>query len=310
MNNLNKYIGLSKSNNCSRQKKQLNFQFILLIFSGLFFGLFCNQNVYGQEVKKNRVRLSVYYTKVMNSDSYFDLKATARIDKKNTPVSDIELTIYNVLDNDQIKLATVKTDAQGSSKFILKNLSTIKIDSTNTYNLLISFKGDEAFIKTKKSIQFKDATINAEVITKDSINYISASLKETDTDSVLADQSLSVQVQRLFKPLRIGKEFNNTDENGTILVPIEEGIPGVDGNLTLEVVLNDSDEYGTVIAIVEAPIGVPIVDESTFDQRTMWGSRAKTPIFILIFTNLLIVGIWGIILYLIRNLFKIVKLKS
>ena len=62
--------------------------------------------------------------------------------------------------------------------------------------------------------------------------------------------------------------------------------------------------------MVEAPIGVQIVDESTFDQRTMWSPRNKTPIFILVFTNLLIVGIWGIIVYLISNLFKIVKLKS
>ena len=63
----------------------------------------------------------------------------------------------------------------------------------------------------------------------DSINYITATLKDTATDSVLPEQLLNVQVQRLFKSLRIGDEFNSTDESGTILVPIEAGIPGVNG---------------------------------------------------------------------------------
>jgi hypothetical protein len=105
--------------------------------------------------------------------------------------------------------------------------------------------------------------------------------------------------------LRIGEEFNFTDENGTILVPIEEGIPGVDGNLILEVVLKDHEEYGNVKALVKAAVGVPIKIESTYDQRTMWSPRNKTPWFILIFTNLLIISVWGIIVYLILNLFKI-----
>ena len=132
---------------------------------------------------------------------------------------------------------------------------------------------------------------------------------ETGTDSLLSDQFLNVQVQRLFRPLRIGEEFNSTDENGTIIVPVEEGIPGIDGNLTLEVVLRDSDDYGTVKAILNAPLGKPIVQDTNFDKRTMWASRDKTPIFLLIFPNLIIFGMWGIIVYLIFNLFKIHKSK-
>lgn len=111
----------------------------------------------------------------------------------------------------------------------------------------------------------------------------------------------------MFKPLRIGEEFNSTDDEGSILVPIDDGIPGVDGNLGIEVVLNERDDYGTVKAVVFAPIGVSIVDESTFNQRTMWSPRTKTPIFLLIFPNLLIFGIWGFIIYLIFNLFKLSK---
>jgi len=285
-------------------------QFVHILVISLFLGVVSINCSFGQETKKNRVRLKADYVKIMDGDSYFDLRATAKIDKKTIGVPNLSLIIYNELEDEQILLDSVVTDMHGDSRFTIKNFTNLKTDSTQTYNFLVSFKGNDGFNKAKRNVQFKDAAITANVFTKDSIHYVSATLKEVSTDSLLIDQSLTVQVQRLFKALKIGEEFNNTDNNGTILVPIESGIPGVDGNLNVEVVLDDSDEYGTVKAIVKAPIGTPIVDESTFDERTMWGPKNKTPLFILIFANLLMFSIWGIILYLIINLFKIVKLKS
>ena len=162
----------------------------------------------------------------------------------------------------------------------------------------------------KKSISFKDAEITAKIVVKDSINYMQAILTESIANSPLVEQDLTIQVQRLFGPLTLGDEFNSTNEDGTIFVPVEEGIPGVDGHLTFEVVLNDSDDYGTVKALINSSIGIPFVNESTFNERTMWSTRDKTPIFLLIFPNLLIIGIWGLIIYLFVNLFKISKSKT
>ena len=280
------------------------------VFSAIVYLIFLIsgfQNLYAQDAEKNKVRLKADYVKIMDGEVYFNLGATSRINKENVDVANIELTISNEFDDDEIELGKVITDMEGRAKFVLKNLAAIQPDSTHTYNIVISFKGNDAFTRASKSISFKDAIIKANIITKDSINYISASLLDAQKDSLLSDRLLNVQVQRLFRPLPIGKEFNSTDENGTILVPIEEGIPGVDGKLTFEVVLKESDDYGTVKALVNAPVGVPIVEESTFDKRTMWSPRNKTPLFLLIVPNLLIIGMWGIIVYLIVNLFKISK---
>ena len=197
----------------------------------------------------------------------------------------------------------------GEGRFKLNDLSLIKPDSSSTYNMQFYFKGNDSFKKAKKNISFKDVNIKAKVITKDSINYMTATLIDVNTNSPIVDESLTVQVQRLFRPLRIGEEFNFTDDEGSIIVPIENDIPGVDGNLTFEVVLNESDDYGTVKALVSSPIGIPIIDESTFDQRTMWSPRNKTPIFLLIFPNLLIFGIWGLIVYLIIIVLKSIQIQ-
>jgi hypothetical protein len=290
-------------------RNQLKFKTSFLVALSIFLLTIGFQNLHAQNTKKNRVRIKAEYVKIMNGETYIDIKATSKIKKKNTKVSNIELIVYNEVEDEKIKLGATTTNIKGENRFILNGLNSIKPDSTNTYTIKILFKGNDSFKKASKSISFKNAAITAQLITKDSINYITATLIDTSADSLIIGEALTVQVQRLFSPLRIGKEFNNTDENGTIIVPIEEGIPGVDGNLTIEVVLNDSDIYGTVKALVNAPVGIPIVDESTFDQRTMWSPRNKTPLFILIFTNVLIIGIWGILLYLITNLFKISKSK-
>jgi hypothetical protein len=292
-------------------KTTLKFRSVFFALTFYLIAIPVFQNINAQEKpEKNRLRLKVDYVKIMGGEIYFDIGATARIDKENIDVANIDVIISNEFDGEEIELGKAMTNMNGKSRFILESLSRLTPDSTNTYNVSISFKGNDAFTRASKSISFKDAKIKANIITKDSVHYISATLLDASTDSILADRLLNVQVQRLFRPLPIGKEFNSTDENGTILVPIEEGIPGVDGKLTFEVVLKESDDYGTVKALVEAPIGVPVVDESTFDKRTMWSPRNKTPLFLLIVPNLLIFGMWGIIVYLTVNLFKISKTKN
>jgi hypothetical protein len=281
-------------------------QMITRHFFLVVLSVFLCTSSFAQKAKKDRVRLKANYFKIMNAEVYFDLQASARVDGENVDVSKVELIIFNVVDDEQLELGKVTTNREGKARFTLKDLSSIKPDSTNTYNIEISFDGNESFKGASKSLSFKNANIDAKLVTIDSINYVTATLVNKTTDSVIAGQLLKVQVLRLFKPLLI-KEFNETDENGTVLVLIPEGIPGVDGNIAIEVLLNDSDEFGTIKAIVNAPIGDRIVDESTFDDRTMWSPRSKTPLFLLIFPNILLFGIWGIIIYLITNLFKITK---
>lgn len=285
-------------------KTKINIKNIVLaVFSVLLFtGVSLAQNK-----KPAKVRLKAAFVKVMGDEAYIDIKASARVNKKNISVSNIELIVSNVLEDETTILGKTSTNMNGESKFILKNFNSIKTDTTNTYNLVLNFKGNDEFKKAKKSISFKDGAINAKLITKDSINYISATLQDKVTGNPIVEESLTVQVQRLFRPLGIGEEFNFTDDHGSVLVPVEEGIPGVDGLLKIEVVLSESDDYGTIKAVVDAPIGKLIVDESTFDQRTMWSPRDKTPIFLLIFPNILIFGIWGLIIYLVINLNKLSK---
>lgn len=281
----------------------LTFLIVTLLNS---FHLF-SQEAETEEVEKNSVALTIKYIKEMGGDTYFDVKAISKIDKQFVKVSNIDLFFFNDLNDDKFELGKITTNAEGKGKFILKNFNALKPDEENIYNISIDFLGNKQFEETTEYVTFKNAEISARLYKEDSINYVTATLTDPTTGEPIIEAYLDVQIKRLFKSLKMGEEFNATDETGTVIVPIDGDLPGLNGELTIEVVLNESDDYGTIKAIINAPIGKEIVDESTFNDRTMWSPRNKTPLFLLIFPNILIFGIWGIIIYLIRNLFKITK---
>jgi len=285
-------------------KKTFNINFLFLVLIGISIIGLINSNLYSQN--KNKVRIQAYYFKIMDSVSYLDIKAISKIGKKNTTVSNIKISVFNVQEDETIELGSSITNMDGKARFIIKNFETLKPDSTNTYKINLVFKGDASFLKASKKISFKNATINANLEIKNNVNFVKAQVL-TDNDLPVVEESITLRVQRLFKPLILSNELNITDDTGSIFTPIEEGIPGVNGNLIIEVVLLESDTFGTVIDILRAPIGIPITDESTYDERTMWSPRSKTPIFLLIIPNALTFGTWAVIILLIINLFKIAK---
>lgn len=260
--------------------------------------------------KKERLRVRAVYTKIMDGPVHLDLSTSARIDRANVDVPNIPLEIYYEVDGEEFPLSEVQTGADGSVRYTLENLGGIRPDSTGLYILGASFGGNDSFRKASRSVEFRDAAINARLEQRDSLNYIAATLSDVALDSAVADALIKVQVKRMFKPLRISEDLLMTDADGSILVEIPSDIPGMDGVLDIEVLIEDNEMYGTVKSALQAPVGTPIVVESTWDQRALWARGSKAPIFVLVFTGVLVIGSWGIIAYLIVNLFKIAKIRK
>lgn len=272
----------------------------------LVLGLFLLTPGFAQ--KKNKIRIKANFIHVIDQHAYVEIQGSARIDRKNVQVPNLTYTVFDDTHEDKTELGEITSNENGVAKFLIPNFDTMEPDSTGFYNIQISFNGNDEFSKAKNSISFKKAIINATIFEKDSINFIGAQLLDGLTQEPIVDQMLAVQVQRLFSPLRIGQEFNTTDESGNIKdVKIPGDLPGIDGILNIEVALKDSDDYGTVKRVVSAPVGKVVEVENTFNERTLWATRDKTPLFMLIFTNLLLLGIAGLFIYLTRNLIKISK---
>lgn len=262
---------------------------------------------HAQDGEKERLRLSATYSKMMDGPLHLDLAASARIDRTTVEVPGAELEVYYEVDGEEFPLGNVTTDGSGKARLTLEGLGQIQPDSTGLYTLGASFAGNDAFRRASRSVSFRDADIRAELVQQDSLAFVQATLFDAATDSTVADALIRVQVVRMFRPLRISEEFLSTDASGSIEVEVPQGIPGRNGNLELQVAVVDNDDYGTVIASLEAPVGTVIQEDTTYFERTLWAPRDRTPLFIIFFTGLLILGSWGLIVYLVLNLIKIAK---
>lgn len=272
--------------------------------------LCCIGLVSGQD-EKNRVRVSLGYTKVMPATSTLTITAKYRAEEGIVATPGLEFEVFRVLEADSlVPEGRARTNSEGVAVYKLTKLNIIQPDSSGTYTYRVASVEHPDFSEAEKEISFREALLDIDVSTADSIPQLTATLTDAYSGEALVELPLRVQVQRLFRPLRLGEEFYMTDGNGSITVPVEPGIPGLDGRITLEVLLAESDDYGSVKALLETPVGEPIKNLSTFNQRTMWSPPSKTPLFLLIVPNLLILGIWGAIIYLIMNLFKIYKSKN
>ncbi|HMB65054.1 MAG TPA: hypothetical protein VKN36_18380 [Eudoraea sp.] len=271
--------------------------------------VFAAGTLYGQN-SKHKARVSLAYMKIMPETSVLTVTAKYRGEEGFEPASGLDFEVFNVLQNDSlVALGNTKTNNEGTARFDLKRLRRANADSTGTYHYLVTSQEHPDFELVEKDISFKDATLTIRLTSDQEVHFLSAVLVDSFSGEVLEGLPLRVQVQRLFRPMRIGDEFIITDEDGSINVPIDPGIPGPNGNLTLEVILSDDEMYGSVKALTDAPSGTPITDRSGFDERSMWGSQSKTPLFLLTIPNLLILGVWGTILLLVLNLIKIYKSK-
>ena len=258
---------------------------------------------------KYKPRVSAQYNKIVNQESFIALSAKYKGENGFEPASGLEFHVYKKLTDDSLfQLGTTTTNPEGVAKFILTDMGKERAPGVLTY--VIKIEGQAKYADTETEISIFDANLMAAIEMIDSVNQITATLTDALSGQPLAGQQLKVQLQRMYAPLQIGEDSYETDESGSMVVPIEDPMPGINGVLTFEVVLSESEIYGTVKALVTGPIGTPIVDESTFDQRTMWSPPSKTPYYLLIFPNLIILGVWVPILILMFNLYRISKSKT
>jgi hypothetical protein len=284
-------------------KKYLKMRFTMPILLG-FYILIISPDVIGQD-KKYKARLSVDYQKTMIDKAVLLINGKFKGENGYEPTTLLTLNVYQEVNEDSaVLVGQTITDNKGWAEFELPNYE-IQKDSIMKHTYLIKIEDSKRFKNLKKAVSYQDTSLGASLVIIDSINYISARLIDALREPI-EGVKITVLVHRLFAPLTIGKSSYKTDDSGTILVPIENPPPGINGSLIFEVRL-DSRKYGIVRNVFEAAIGEPVIEVSTFDDRTMWSPPGKTPLFLLVFPNLVILGIWLIIILLITNLYKIYK---
>lgn len=278
-----------------------------LIIGILLFALNATA-LHAQEQKSARLALS--YINDNLEGAYIKAKVRYKEDKTYFPAQDLQLNLYKIAPQDDEedtdiaeKIEASNTDENGESRFYLnpKNFGT----DEQFYEVRI--ENDANFTDKSEDIHFKTADITANISKKDSIHNLNIKFVDAENNPI-PNQYLTIKLKRLFGLMNVGDEdFYKTDDSGEIALDIDEKIYSKSGNIEFMIKLDESDDYGTIIETVKADFGIVMESKDTFNERTMWASAAKAPLYILIIPNVLLVGIWGIILGLIFNLYRIYK---
>jgi hypothetical protein len=107
------------------------------------------------------------------------------------------------------------------------------------------------------------------------------------------------------------EETYTTDSTGSVTAEFKkDSLPGDEkGNIVLAAKVEDNDLFGNLLVEKKAPWGIATKpDKNFFDQRTLWSTRFRTPIWLLFMAYSIVIGVWGTIIFLVFQIVKIKKL--
>ncbi len=109
--------------------------------------------------------------------------------------------------------------------------------------------------------------------------------------------------------LPLSEDPETTDENGEVTADFSSVINGdTAGYLTIVAKVEGHETYGNLEFHRKVKWGTPLIIDPNLNARQLWSSRANAPIYLIVIVNTMLIAIWGVIMYIIFQAFKISKI--
>jgi hypothetical protein len=232
--------------------------------------------------------------------------------KKFEPVDSVDVNVYFNEEGTAGFMGRIRTNNKGTGKLSLPDRFKNDWVTLATCTFIATVTSNERFKDTSAEIEIAKAKIELTAEEKDSVRTITAKVLAFQ-DSVwveVPETEIKLVVRRLLSDLKVGEEDSyTTDEKGEATAEFNLDIPGdYEGNIFIGAKIDDNEIYGNLVATKKMKWGTPLERDDSFKARTLWATRDKTPLWLLIFPNLIIASVWGIIFYLLYQITRIIKL--
>lgn len=261
-----------------------------------------------QDSTKKDIICTVGFYVVNNTGIYLTVHAKTKIDGRFKPVPKMPFKVY--LDKDSAAYLTgrVVTDSKGEASSLLSPILKDKWNELPLHTFIATTEGDKDFNPAKAETPVKKVRL---MIDTAAGRNITASLVEWKDGQWLPVKGVDIKVavKRLQSNLPVSdKELYTTDSTGTITVEYKrDSLPGDSkGMLTLVALVEDNDVYGNLRTEKKVSWGTVLKQDNSFDKRTLFATRFKTPVWLLFMAYSIVICVWSVIFYL---LFQIKKMK-
>lgn len=292
-------------------KLKINSQLLWVLALPVLF----SNNVLGQEdsvAAKEIVKLHYYNRN--NSLQYLMLESLLKKKgKKTEPQPNKVFTLFLDQNEPENLITKVITDKQGKAKAIIPPQLKAIWDSAAQHTFLAVAEATGKGAQTPSELTVTKSKISIDTSSADGTKTISVTVMKYEKNAWMPvkDVEMKIGVQRLGGILPSGDEDSyTTDSTGIAKSEFKkENLPGNEwGELTLVARVEDNDELGNVEIEKRVPWGVVTKqDNSFFQQRALWSTRFRTPLWLLFMAYSIVIGVWGTLLYLVFLLIKIKK---
>lgn len=292
--------------------KSISFSTLLLIFSILL--IIPGRQVWAQQEEqtapeKKSARLSLDYLNINNDGPRLIATVKTKGERSYENVPEVSVDFYFKYKDQDNKLGTVITNEKGEATLILPETLRKTLDTLNQFTYLAAIENSEEFDDEEVEAAVWRSHITLELEEQDSTKVVRFSISEPDSLGELTgveEVEATFYVQRLFGLLPISEVLETTDEEGYLEVEFPNNIPGdSNGEVVIVAKVDDHERFGYLEIRKSTNWGLAQKINPDELARELWSSRANAPIYLIIVVNLMILGVWGMIGYIISQIFKI-----
>ena len=262
---------------------------------------------------QNSLKVSFKYFMFNNKIPYLTVQTKTKVDGKIQSVSGITLNIYMDEESPNNLVGKVTTNIMGDAFAVIpKELKTMW-DSSPKHKFIATSAATKEYNESSSELEIAKAKILMDTVTtSDSKNILVKVYEMKDNIWVpVKDVETKAGVRRHASVLPAGKEQSyTTDSAGQFNAEFKrDSLPGDDnGNIILVAKVEDNDSYGNLVVEKLVPWGVKADKSNDFDKRTLYSTRFKTPIWLLVMAYTVIGIVWSVLVYLIIVIVKVMKI--
>lgn len=278
--------------------------FIALIF------LLSNYSALSQDTPKGDLSITLSYFNYNNKIPYLLAKVKTKVDGKFVPVNNINLNLFLDKDSAGTVIGKVLTNDKGEATAIIPPSVKSQWISSIKHTFLAKFDGNKKYESATADLTVGKAKILIDTTSDRKITVTVMEMKDTVWTPVNGVE-LKIGIRRLDADLSVNEAATfTTDSTGQATVDFKrDSILGdVKGNIILVAKIEDNDQYGNLLIEQTVPWGFKFVPVNTFDRRTLFATRSKAPIWLILIATSIIVAVWAVLISLVINLVKIKKI--
>lgn len=279
-------------------------------FISIIVALLVNINGIAQQNDLSNYRTRFDFKTVKQPDNSRLLEVTFialnKTDRKDQlPVYEAEIQFFNILNDAEILLGSSKTSKEGIAQLIVPENHKYNTDGEGYINLRARFNSTDALSEEEGDLMVKDLHLDLNLTEIDSVKTVTLTAFTIDSLGVktpVSDVDIITYVKAMLSKMNIDE---GTISDGEYTFTMPQSFAGnPKGNLTISSIIDDNDEYGTIIQEKTVHWGT-FNKPLKHDKNMLWTKAA--PIWMYVVLTILLLGVWINYIYTIANLFIIKK---